>query len=63
MVKAMQKNKHEYKVQITYTEVHSVYVEAESYEEAEQIAEAMYHRGETEMTHFDTTVEATDEEN
>ena len=49
--------KHEYEVKVTYTEVHSVYVTAEDWETAEKLAEAMYHRGETEIQHSHTDVE------
>lgn len=40
--------KHEYKVLITYTEHHSVYVEADNEEEAEEKARDMFYNGETE---------------
>ena len=60
----MPKAKHEYEVYITYTEVHSVFVEAEDWETAEQIAEEKYNNGETEMQHsnVDCKVNWSDEE-
>lgn len=58
------KPKHEYEVLITYTEVHSVFVEAEDYETAEEIAEEKFHNGETEMSRseVDCKVNWSDEE-
>lgn len=57
--------KHEYEVRVTYTEVHSVYVEAEDWEEAEKLAEELYHDGKTEMKYsrVDTEVDWSDEDN
>jgi len=60
----MSKTKHEYEIYITYTEVHSVFVEAEDYETAEQIAEGMYYDGKTEIqySNVDCKVNWSDEE-
>lgn len=60
----MPKPKHEYEVYITYTEVRSVFVEAEDYETAEQIAEEKYYAGETEFQReeVDVKVNWSDEE-
>ena len=60
----MPKPKHEYEVYITITEVHSVFVEAEDYETAEQIAEEKYYAGETELQReeVDVKVNWSDEE-
>lgn len=54
----------EYEVRVTYTEVHSVFVTAEDWEEAEKKAEELYHNGETEMKYsrVDTVVDWSDEE-
>ena len=49
-------SKHEYRFYITYTEVHSVYVEAESEDEARELAENMYSNGETEIEYERTEV-------
>lgn len=46
--------KHEYEVLITYTEVHSVYVMADDYEQAEELALDKYSEGETEI-HYSQT--------
>lgn len=51
-----QKPKHEYEVLITVTEVHSVFVEAEDYEAAEEMAEEKYYNGEAEWQHSDVDV-------
>lgn len=60
----MPKPKHEYEVRVTYTEVHSVYVEAEDWETAEELAEEKFHKGETEMKYsrVDTEVDWSNEE-
>jgi hypothetical protein len=56
--------KHEYKVVIKYTEHCSVYVEAESRDEAIELAEQMYHNGDAECTYedFESEVDWTDAE-
>lgn len=56
--------KYEYEVYITYTEVHSVFVEADDYESAKELALDMYDEGKTEMKYSRTeaNVEWTDEE-
>ena len=56
--------KYEYEVRITYTEVHSVFVEADDEEAAKELAEEMYYNGETEMKYsrVDTCVDWSDEE-
>jgi hypothetical protein len=46
--------KHEYEVLITYTEVHSVFVEAEDEEAAEELALDAYSEGTTEMSYSRT---------
>ena len=53
----MQKPKHEYEILVTYTEVHSVYVTAEDYESAEEMALDMYSEGKTEMRYSRTEAE------
>lgn len=42
-------SKHEYEVLITNTEVYSVFVEAEDYETAEEIAEEKFYNNEAEL--------------
>lgn len=49
--------KHEYEVKITYTEVHSVYVEADDWETAEELALDLYSEGKTEMNYSRTEAE------
>lgn len=48
------KVKYEYEVLITYTEVHSVFVEADDEEEAKERALDAYYDGKTEMRRHDT---------
>lgn len=49
-----QNTKHEYEVLITHTEVHSVFVTAEDWETAEDMALDLYYDGKTEFRHEDT---------
>lgn len=46
--------KYEYEVLITYTEVHSVFVEAEDDEQAQELALDKYHNNETEISYTRT---------
>ena len=46
--------KYEYEVRITYTEVHSVYVEAEDEDAAKELALDMHSDGKTEMKYSRT---------
>lgn len=46
--------KYEYEVLITYTEVHSVYVEADDEDTAKELALDMYSEGKTEMKYCRT---------
>lgn len=57
-------SKHEYEVLITYTEVHSVFVEADDDEQAIEAALDKYHNSETEIsyTRTDAKVNWSDEE-
>lgn len=56
--------KHEYEVLVTYTEVHSVFVQAEDWETAEDMALDLFSEGKTEMkySHTDAKVDWSDEE-
>lgn len=60
----MPKPKHEYEVLITRTEVYSVLVTAEDYEQAEELAEEKFYNGEAESQHesVDVKVNWSDEE-
>lgn len=46
--------KHEYEVLITYTEVHSVFVEADDWEAAEELALDLHNEGKTEISYSRT---------
>lgn len=61
----MSKAKHEYEVLITYTEVHSVFVEAEDEDAAKELALDMHSEGQTEMKYSRTeaVVNWSDEDN
>ncbi len=60
----MSKSKHEYEILITYTEVHSVYVEAEDEDAAKELALDMHSESKTEISYSRTeaTVNWSDEE-
>lgn len=60
----MPKPKHEYEVLITRTEVYSVFVTAEDYEQAEELAEEKFYNGEAESQResVDVKVNWSDEE-
>lgn len=47
---------HEYEVHVTITEVHSVFVTAEDWETAEQLAEEKFNNGEGELIRESTDV-------
>lgn len=47
---------HEYEVYVTITEVHSVFVMAEDWETAEQLAEEKFNNGEGELIRESTDV-------
>lgn len=48
--------KYEYEFYITFTEVHSVFVEAENEDEARELAEDKYYNGEAEYRYERTEV-------
>lgn len=50
-------SKHEYEVLVTRTEVYSVFVKAENYEEAEELAEEKYYNGDAELQRTSTVCE------
>ena len=60
----MPKPKHEYEILITYTEVHSVFVEAEDEDSAKELALDLHSDGKTEIRYSRTeaSVNWSDEE-
>jgi hypothetical protein len=50
--------KHEYEVRISVLSLYKVFVEAESFEEAEELAESMLNNGELYESHSRTDIEA-----
>lgn len=50
----MPKPKHEYEILVTYTEVHSVFVEAEDEDSAKELALDKYGEGKTEISYTRT---------
>ena len=50
--------KHEYEVRISVLSLYKVFVEAESFEEAEELAEGMLNNGELYESHSRTDIEA-----